>query len=104
MVRDDLARALGAEVIEGSPAESAVWAGEPKLSEIIPAMPVARQHRALNLITHHGKVAGFLNLITQVPARLRDCVTPLSEGGHKDEFKEELNFINHHGATGELLL
>ena len=108
MVRDDLARALGAEVAEGAPAETAIWAGESKLQEIIPAMPVARQLRALE--SYQGSTENwpqdFLNLITQVPARLvGDCVTLLAGGGHKEELTEELNsLINHHGATGELLL
>ena len=108
MVRDDLARALGAEVAEGAPAETAIWAGESKLQEIIPAMPVARQLRALESYqgTTENWPQDFLNLITQVPARLvGDCVTLLAGGGHKEELTEELNsLINHHGATGELLL
>ncbi|MBR67585.1 MAG: hypothetical protein CMO67_05750 [Verrucomicrobiales bacterium] len=108
MVRDDLAEALGAAVGEDAPAESAIWDGESKLSEIIPAMPVGRQHRALESYqsTTENWPQDFLNLITQVPARLvGDCITLLAEGGHKKELTEELNsLINHHGATGELLL
>jgi transcription elongation GreA/GreB family factor len=108
MVRDELAQALGAEAGETAPNGETVWAAGAKLSEVVPAMPASRQHRALQTYqaTHEAWPQAFLGLITQVPARLvNECVGLLSEAGHKDELTSELNqLINHHGAPGELLL
>jgi transcription elongation GreA/GreB family factor len=108
MARDDLAQSLGAEDGENAPNEADVWETEVKLSEVVPAMPAARQHRALQTYQAANEAwpQAFLGLITQVPARLvGECVGLLSEAGHKDELIGEISqLINHHGAPGELLL
>lgn len=108
MVRDDLAKALGAEVAEDAPQTGAVWSEDPKLSEVVPAMPVARQSRALESYqaANENWPQAFLGLVTQVPARLvGETVALLSAGGHQDAFRSELaSLVNHHGAPGELLL
>ena len=108
MVRDDLAKALGAEVAEDAPQTGAVWSEDPKLSEVVPAMPVARQSRALESYqaANENWPQAFLGLVTQVPARLvGETVALLSAGGHQDAFRSELaSLVNHHGAPSELLL
>ncbi len=108
MARDDLAQSLGAEDGENAPNEADVWETEVKLSEVVPAMPAARQHRALQTYQAANEAwpQAFLGMITQVPARLvGECVGLLSEAGHKDELIGEISqLINHHGAPGELLL
>ncbi len=108
MVRDELAQSLGAEDDEDAPSEADVWETDVKLSELIPAMPASRQHRALQTYqeTHEAWPQAFLGLITQAPARLvGECVNLLIEAGHKDELVSEISqLINHHGAPGELLL
>ena len=108
MARDDLAQALGAEIGDNAPSEAAVWETEVKLSEVVPVMPAARQHRALQTYQAINErwPQAFLGLITQVPARVvGECAELLGEAGHKDELITEIShLINHHGAPGELLL
>ena len=108
MVRDDLAQGLGVEVGEDAPKAADVWTTEAKLSEVVSAMPAARQHRALQTYQAVNETwpQAFLGLATQAPARLiGESVGLLCEAGHKDEVKNELSqLINHHGASGELLM
>ena len=108
MVRDDLAKALGAEVCEAAPREAAVWETEAKAAMIVAALPAAFQRRALESYqdSNEGWAQVFIGMLTQVPARLvGEGVALLSAGGHKDECKSELSsLINHHAAPGELLL
>ena len=108
MVRDDLAAALGAEVAEDAPRETSVWANEPNLAELIPGMPVARQGRALESYqaNHENWPEVFLGLVNTVPARLvGECVGLISQGGEADRLKTEIgHLVNHHTASGELLL
>jgi len=108
MVRDDLAQGLGVEVGEDAPKAADVWTTEAKLSEVVSAMPAARQHRALQTYQAVNETwpQAFLGLATQAPARLiGESVGLLCEAGHKDEVKNELSqLINHHGASGELMM
>ncbi len=108
MARDDLAQSLGVEGGENAPNEADIWETEVKLSEVVPAMPAARQHRALQTYQAANEAwpQAFLGLITQVPARLvGECVGLLSEAGHKDELIGEISqLINHHGAPGVIHL
>jgi transcription elongation GreA/GreB family factor len=108
MVRDDLAAALGAEVSAEAPGAEIVWAAAPRLAELVNGMAMARQGRALESYQahHEGWPEVFLGLINQVPARLvGECVGLLSAGGKQDALQAELGqLVNHHSASGELLL
>jgi len=108
MVRDDLAAALGAEVSAEAPSAEIVWAAGPSLAELVNGMPMARQGSALESYQahHEGWPEVFLGMINQVPARLvGECVDLLRAGGKKDALQAELGqLVNHHAASGELLL
>ena len=108
MVRDDLAQALGEEVSAEAPDDSVVWAAEPNLAKLVAGMPMARQGHALEFYqaSHEGWSDIFMGMINTVPARLvGECVGLLCAAGKKDALLIELGqLVNHHAASGELLL
>ncbi|SVC72696.1 uncharacterized protein METZ01_LOCUS325550, partial [marine metagenome] len=108
MARDDCAKALGAELAEGAPNDATVWATEPQLAEIVAAMSVACQRRALESYQAHDEAWAdkLIDIINQAPVRLvSDCVSLLAAADQLDALKSELGkLINHHAAGTELLL
>jgi transcription elongation GreA/GreB family factor len=108
MVLDDLAQALGAEVSAEAPDDSVVWAAEPNLAKLVAGMPMARQGRALEFYqaSHEGWAEVFIGMINTVPARLvGECIGLLCAAGKKEALLTELGqLVNHHAASGELLL
>ena len=108
MVRDELAKALGAEVAEDAPGAAAIWETAPALSELLTSMPVPRQRRALESYqaSDENWAEALMDLINHVPARLvGESVSLLCEGGHQQTLADNLaHQINHHTASGELLL
>ena len=108
MVRDELAKALGAEVAADASGTAAIWETAPKLSELLTSMPVPRQRRALESYqaSDENWAEAMMDLINHVPARLvGESVSLLCEGGHQQTLADNLaHQINHHTASGELLL
>ena len=108
MARDDLAKALDAEIDEGAPTEATVWETDPSLKEVVTAVPAARQRRVLDSFQTHNEewATSLLVMANHVPARLvGECASLLAAHDHSEEFKEELtHLINHHAAAAELLL
>jgi transcription elongation GreA/GreB family factor len=108
MVRDDLAKALGAGVGEDPPSDATVWTTEPRLAELLAGMPAARQRRALESFQAHDEdwAETLIDMINLVPVRLvNECASLLVAAGQQDVLKAELEkLINHHIAGAELLL
>ena len=108
MVRDDFAKALGAELAENVPNDGTVWATKPQLAELVAGMPATYQRRALESFQAHDETWAevLIDIINQSPVRLvSECVSLLASGGQLDQLKAELGkLINHHNAGAELLL
>ena len=103
MARDDLAKALGAEIGEGAPTEATVWETNPSVKEVVTAVPAARQRRMLDSFQAHNEewATSLLVMANQVPARLvGECAGILAAHDQTGAFKEELeHLINHHAAA-----
>jgi len=108
MARNDLAKALGAEVGEDAPTEATVWETNPAVKDVVTAVPAARQRRVLDSFQAHNEewATSLLVMANQVPARLvGECANLLAAHDQAGVFKEELeHLINHHAAAAELLL
>lgn len=107
-VRDDLRAATGVPAQDGDVSATLVWGQNPLLSDVLAALPAAKQGRALESYRSHapGWAGDLLGIMNHVSSRLcHTCAQALANHGQIESLRKTLNtLINQHQASGELLL